>query len=187
MGAAFRAQAGADLAQAQAELAKLAEQIPALEDRASRTLVRAPMNGIVKTIPNKTIGGVVQPGSPMVEIVPVEDSLLVETRLRPADIAFVHLGQRAIVKISAYDFSIFGGIEGKIEHVSADSIVPQQGDPYYIAHVRTAANAIDYHGKRLSITPGMLASVDVVTGRRSILYYLAKPINRARDRAMTER
>jgi membrane fusion protein, adhesin transport system len=185
--ATFRSQAGADLAQAQGELAKLTEQIPALEDRASRTVVRAPMDGIVKVIPNKTVGGVVQPGSTMVEMVPVEDTLLVEARLRPADIAFVHVGQRAIVKVSAYDYSIFGGLEGRIEHVSADSIVPQQGEPYYIAHVRTTSNAIDYYGKKLGIAPGMLASVDVVTGRRTILYYLTKPINRARERALTER
>jgi membrane fusion protein, adhesin transport system len=185
--AAFRSQAGTDLAQAEGEYAKLAEQIPALEDRASRTLVRAPMDGVVKVIPNKTVGGVVQPGSPMIEMVPVEDTLLIETRLRPADIAFVHQGQHAVVKVSAYDYSIFGGLEGRIEHVSADSIVPQQGDPYYIAHVRTASNTIDYYGKKLSIAPGMLATVDVVTGRRSILHYLTKPINRARERALTER
>jgi adhesin transport system membrane fusion protein len=164
-GATFRAQAGTELAQAQAELGKLAEQIPVLEDRATRTLVRAPMRGIVKAIPNKTIGGVVQPGSPMVEMVPVEETLLVETRLRPADIAFVHVGQRAVVKVTAYDYSIFGGLEGNIEHVAADSVVPQQGDPYYIAHVRTASNTIDYYGKKLSISPGMLASVDVITGQ----------------------
>jgi len=111
----------------------------------------------------------------------------VETRLRPADIAFVRVGQRAVVKVSAYDYSIFGGLEGKVEHVSADSTVPQQGEPYYVAHVRTATNMIDYFGKQLSISPGMLASVDVVTGRRSVLYYLTKPINRARERALTER
>jgi adhesin transport system membrane fusion protein len=185
--ATFRAQAGAELAQAQGELAKVSEQMPALEDRATRTLVRAPMDGIVKTIANRTIGGVVQPGSPMIEIVPKEDTLLIETRLRPSDIAFVHVGQRAIVKVTAYDYSIFGGLEGKIEHVSADSVVPQQGEPYYIAHVRTGTNAIDYFGKKLSISPGMLASVDVITGNRSVLYYLAKPINRARERALTER
>jgi len=185
--ATFRSQAGVELAQAHAELGKLAEQIPALEDRATRTLVRAPMHGIVKSIPNKTIGGVVQPGSAMVEMVPVEETLLVETRLRPADIAFVHVGQRAVVKVSAYDYSIFGGLDGNIEHVAADSVVPQQGDPYYIAHVRTASNTIDYYGKKLSISPGMLASVDVITGKRSVLYYLAKPINRARERALSER
>ena len=185
--ASFRSQASNDLTQAQGELAKLSEQIPALEDRASRTLVRAPMRGVVKTIPNKTIGGVVQPGSPMVEMVPVEDTLVVETRLRPADIAFVHTGQRAIVKLSAYDYSIFGGLEGKIEYVAPDSVVPQQGEPYYIAHVRTNKNTIDYYGKHLSISPGMLATVDVITGERSVLHYLAKPINRARERALTER
>jgi adhesin transport system membrane fusion protein len=185
--AAFRSQAGTELAQAQGELSKIAEQIPALEDRATRTLVRAPLHGIVKTIPNKTVGGVIQPGSPMVEMVPVEDTLLIETRLKPSDIAFVHVGQRAIVKVTAYDYSVFGGLEGKIEYVSADSIVPQQGEPFYIAHVRTDRNAIDYFGKKLSISAGMLASVDIITGKRSILYYLTKPINRARERALTER
>jgi len=185
--ASFRSQAGSELAMAQAELAKLSEQMPALEDRAARTIVRASMDGVIKTIPNKTLGGVVQPGSPMVEMVPREDSLLVETRLRPSDIAFVNVGQRAVVKITAYDYSIFGGLEGRIEHVSADSIVPQQGEPYYVAHVRTASNAIEYYGKKLSISPGMLASVDVITGKRSVLHYLGKPINRARERALTER
>jgi membrane fusion protein, adhesin transport system len=185
--ASFRSQAGGELAIAQAELAKVSEQMPALEDRAARTIVRASMDGVIKTIPNKTLGGVVQPGSPMIEMVPREESLLVETRLRPADIAFVNVGQRAVVKITAYDYSIFGGLEGKIEHVSADSIVPQQGEPYYIAHVRTASNAIEYYGKKLSISPGMLASVDVITGKRSVLHYLGKPINRARERALTER
>jgi adhesin transport system membrane fusion protein len=185
--ASFRSQAGSELALAQGELAKLSEQMPALEDRAARTIVRASMDGVIKTIPNKTLGGVVQPGSPMVEMVPREDSLLVETRLRPADIAFVSVGQRAVVKITAYDYSIFGGLEGRIEHVSADSIVPQQGEPYYIAHVRTASNAIEYYGKKLSISPGMLATVDVITGKRSVLHYLGKPINRARERALTER
>lgn len=185
--ASFRAQAGSELALAQAELAKVSEQMPALEDRATRTVVRASMDGIVKTIPNKTIGGVVQPGSPMVEMVPVEDKLLVETRLRPTDIAFVRVGQRAIVKVSAYDYSIFGGLEGRIEHVSADSTVPEHGEPFYIAHVRTDSNTIDYYGKNLSISPGMLATVDVITGKRSVLHYLTKPINRARERALTER
>ena len=185
--ATFRAHAGGELAQAQGELAKLKEQMPALEDRATRTIVRAPMDGIVKTIPNRTIGGVVQPGSPMVEMVPVEDKLLVETRLKPADIAFVRVGQRAVVKVTAYDFSIFGGLEGTISHVSADSTVPEQGEPFYVAHVLTKSNAIDYFGKKLSISPGMLASVDVITGKRSVLHYLTKPINRARERALTER
>ena len=145
------------------------------------------MDGVVKTIPNRTIGGVVQPGSPMVEIVPREDTLLIEARLKPADIAFVHVGQRAVVKVSAYDYSIFGGLEGRIEHVSADSIVPQQGEPYFVAHIRTTSNAIEFQDRKLSISPGMLATVDVITGKRSVLHYLTKPINKARQRALTER
>jgi len=184
---AFRAQSGAELSQARAELAKLAESIPALEDRVSRATVRSPAKGIVKTIPNKTVGGVVQPGSPMAEIVPLEESLLVETRLRPNDIAFVKTGQRAVVKISSYDYSIYGGLDGRIEYVSADSIVPPQGEPYYIAHVRTGANAIEYGGRQLAVIPGMTASVDVLTGKRTVLYYLLKPVNRAREQALRER
>ena len=121
----FRSQAGAELSLARAELAKLAESMPALEDRVSRTAVRSPMKGFVKTIPNKTVGGVVQPGSPMAEIVPLEETLLIETRIRPADIAFIHSGQRALVKITSYDYSIYGGLEGKIE--SALTLIPRSG------------------------------------------------------------
>jgi len=183
----FRSQAGGELSQARVELSKVSENMPALEDRVARTTVRAPARGIVKTIPNKTVGGVVQPGSTMAEIVPLEDTLLVETRLRPADIAFVHPGQRAMVKISAYDFSIYGGLEGKIEYVSADSIQPQQGDPYYIAHVRTVSNAIAFQGREHKVIPGMTASVDVLTGKRSVLTYLLKPVNKVRERALRER
>lgn len=183
----FRSQAGAELSQARAELAKSSENMPALEDRVSRTTVRAPVRGIVKTIPNKTVGGVVQPGSTMAEIVPLEETLLVETRLRPSDIAFVQPEQRAVVKISAYDYSIYGGLEGKIEYVSADSIQPQQGDPYYVAHVRTGANTIAFQGRELKVIPGMTANVDVLTGSRSVLTYLLKPVNRVRERALRER
>ena len=131
--------------------------------------------------------GAVQPGSPMVEMVPREDTLLIEARVKPADIAFVHVGQRAVVKVTAYDYSIFGGLEGHIEHVSADSIVPQQGEPYFVAHIRTTSNAIEFQGRSLSISPGMLATADVITGKRSVLHYLTKPINKARQRALTER
>ena len=183
----FRSQAGAELSQARAELSKVAENMPALEDRVSRTTVRAPAKGIVKTIPNKTVGGVVQPGSTMAEIVPLEETLVIETRLRPADIAFVHPQQRAVVKITAYDYSIYGGLEGKIEYVSADSIQPQQGDPYYIAHVRTHSSAIVFQGRELKVIPGMTANVDVLTGKRSVLTYLLKPINKVRERALRER
>ncbi len=190
----FRAQSAAELSIARNELAKVAESVPALEDRVARTAVRSPLKGIVKTIANKTPGGVVQPGTPLAEVVPVEESLLVEARIRPQDIAFVSVGQKSVVKLAAYDYSIYGGLEGKVEYISADSMQPQAQqagaaapEPYYLAHVRTAKSAIEYSGRALPVIPGMTASVDVLTGERSILYYLLKPINKARDRALTER
>lgn len=186
----FRSQAGVELSQARAEYAKLAETLPALEDRVARALVRAPAKGTVKTIFNKTVGGVVQPGSPMAELVPLEDTLLVETRISPGDIAFVQAGQRALVKIASYDYSIYGGLDGNIEYVSADSIQPQQpqqGEPYYIAHVRTTAATLRFRDRDLPVIPGMTASVDVITNRHTVLHYLLKPVNRAMERALRER
>lgn len=188
----FRAQAAAELSSARAELAKAAESVPALEDRVARTAVRSPVKGLVKTISNKTTGGVIQPGTPLAEVVPVEETLLVEARIRPQDIAFVMVGQKAVVKLSSYDYSIYGGLEATVEHVGADSVQPQQQgtvppEPYYIAHVRTVKPAMEYAGRSLPVIPGMTASVDVLTGQRSILYYLLKPINKSRERALTER
>lgn len=190
--AQFRSQAAGELSLARNELAKVAETVPALEDRFTRTQVRSPAKGIVKTIANKTPGGVVQPGTPFAEIVPVDDTLLVEARLRPQDVAFIAVGQPAIVKLGAYDFSIYGGLDAKVELISADSTQPQpqqgQGtEPYYVVHVRTTKSAIEYQGKVLSVMPGMTASVDVLTGRRTVMHYLLKPLNKAREKALTER
>ena len=184
---AFRSQAAMELTQSKAELTKLAETIPALEDRLSRTTVRSPVKGLVKLLAVKTIGGVVQQGSTLVEVVTVEDTLLVEARIRPADIAFVAVGQPAVVKLTAYDFSIYGGLEGKIEHVSADTFVPEKSEPFYLAYVRTDKNTLDFKGKALPIIPGMTASVDVLTGRKTVLDYLLKPVNKVRERALRER
>ncbi len=184
---AFRSQAASELAEAKGKLAKLEETIPAFQDRVSRAEVRSPVKGLVKVIPNKTLGGVVQPGSPLAEIVPVEDNWLVEAKIKPIDIAFVSVGQLAVVKITAYDYSIYGGIEGRVVHVSGDSIQPQQGDPYFIAHVRTNVNGIEFQGKLLPAIPGMTATVDVLTGSKTVLHYLLKPINKAGQRALRER
>ena len=188
----FRSQAAGELSAARNELAKVAEAVPGLEDKMARTLVRSPVNGVVKTIANKTVGGVVQPGTPMAEVVAVEDSLLVEARIRPQDIAFVKAGQTATVKLAAYDYSIYGGVGGKLVYVSADSIQPQAqagqaSEPYYIAHVRTLKPGVEYRGKLLPVIPGMTGQVDVLTGRRSVLYYLLKPINKTLERSLTER
>lgn len=138
-----------------------------------------------KTIANKTPGGVVQPGTPLAEVVSLEDTLLVEARIRPQDIAFVSVGQKAIVKFATYDYSIYGGVEGRIVHLSTDSIQPQaqsgqSSEPYYISHVRTLKAGIEHRGKVLPVIPGM-------TGRRSVLYYLVKPINKTVERSLTER
>jgi membrane fusion protein, adhesin transport system len=184
---AFRSAAQAELAEAKSQLAKLDETLPALEDRVSRTEVRAPAKGIIKLILNKTPGGVVQPGSPLAELVPVEESLLIEAKIKPSDIAFVSVGHPAVVKLAAYDYSIYGGLEGRVEYVSGDSMQPQQGDPYFLIHVRTHANAIAFRGKTLAVIPGMTATADVLTGRKTILEYLLKPVNKARERALRER
>ena len=188
----FRSQAAGELSAARNELAKVAEAVPGLEDKMARTQVRSPVNGVVKTIANKTPGGVVQPGTPLAEIVAVEDSLLVEARIRPQDIAFVAVGQKATVKLATYDYSIYGGVEGKLVYVSADSIQPQAqpglaAEPYYVAHVRTLKPGIEYRGKLLPVIPGMSGQVDILTGRRSVLYYLLKPINKTLERSLTER
>ena len=190
--AQFRSQAAGELSIARNELAKVAETVPALEDRMSRTQVRSPVKGVVKTIANKTLGGVVQPGTPMAEVVAVEDTLLIEARVRPQDIAFVSVGQKASVKLAAYDYSIYGALDGKVEMVSADSMQPpqQQGqgaEPYYVIHARTMKSAVEHQGKALPVIPGMTAQVDVLTGKKSVLYYWLKPLNKARQKAMTER
>lgn len=188
----FRSQAAGELSAARNELAKVAEAVPGLKDKMARTLVRSPVNGVMKTIANKTPGGVVQPGTPMAEIVAVEDSLLIEARIRPQDIAFVSVGQKATVKLAAYDYSIYGGVEGKLVYVSADSIQPQaqpgqSPEPYYVAHVRTLRSGVEYGGRVLPVIPGMTGQVDILTGRRSVLYYLLKPINKTLERSLTER
>ena|SRR6266850_6383257 len=184
---AFRSQAAAELAEAKARLAKLAESLPALHDRVQRAEVRAPVRGVVKAIASRTVGGVVAPGAAIAELVPVDESLLAEVKVRPGDIAFVFVGQRALVKVVAYDFSIYGGLPGTVSHVSPDALQPPQGEAYFVAHVRTDSSSIAFRGRQLAIMPGMTVEADLLTGRKSVLDYLLKPVNRARERALRER
>jgi adhesin transport system membrane fusion protein len=184
---AFRNQAREELNAVASELAGLNESAVALEDRVKRTLVRAPVHGTVNRLLINTVGGVVQPGSDLVEIVPLEDTLLVEAQIRPADIAFLSPGQPAIVKISAYDFLIYGGLDAKLEHISADTIVDDQGESFYLIRVRTQDNSLGTQEEPLPIIPGMLAQVDILTGKKTILHYLLKPVLRARVEALRER
>lgn len=184
---AFRSEAMQQLANARLEAGVLAEQAKGGEDRVSRTTVRAPVSGIVKTVLVTTPGQVVQPGQSLIEIVPMNDTLLVEARIRPNDIAFLHPGQSALVKLSAYDYALYGGLEGQVEHIAADSVTDDKGETYYLINVRTAGRTLKHKGAELPVIPGMVADVDVRTGEKTVLGYLTKPLTRMRQSAMRER
>ena len=184
--AEFRAQALDELSRRRVELNSLQEMMAAGEDRVTRTDVRSPVRGTVKQVQLTTVGGVVQPGESIMEIVPLDDTLLVEAKIRPADIAFLHPGQTAMIKITAYDFAIFGGLEGTVEAISADTI-QDEDESFYRVKLRTTTNAITYRGERLPIIPGMTASVDILTGKKSVLAYILKPILRMKQNALRER
>lgn len=169
------------------DLASLNETLAAGGDRVTRTELRSPVRGTVKRIVVTTLGGVVKPGESIMEIVPLDDTLLVEAKVRPADVAFLRSGQKAMVKVSAYDFSIYGGLEGVLEQISADTIEDKRGDFFYLVKVRTNKTAIQHQDKSLPIIPGMMATVDILIGKKTVLDYLLKPILKARDRALRER
>ncbi|MGQ7815176.1 HlyD family type I secretion periplasmic adaptor subunit [Metapseudomonas furukawaii] len=183
----FRSEALGQLNEARTELKKANATGKALEDRVKRTLVTSPVRGIVKQLLVNTIGGVIQPGSDLVEIVPLDDTLLVEARIRPQDIAFLHPGQRAMVKFTAYDFTIYGGLEAELEQIGADTVTDEDGNSFYLIKLRTRKSHLGSDDKPLLIIPGMVASVDIMTGKKSILSYLLKPIIRARAEALRER
>ena len=187
----FRTDAQAQLNEAKAELAATAQNNTAALDRVTRTAVRSPMRGTVKRLKVTTVGGVIQPGMDLVEIVPLEDSLLVEAKVQPRDIAFLHPGQRAMVKLTAYDSTIYGALEATLEHISADAITQDDGRggerSYFLVRVRTRDRGYVKDGESLPIIPGMTATVDILTGRKSVLTYLMRPIERARERALRER
>jgi adhesin transport system membrane fusion protein len=165
------------------------ETLPALEDQMNRTSVRSPVDGTVQRVFVTTIGEAVGPGMEMLEIVPREDTLLVEAKVVPQDIAFLHPGQNADVKITAYDFSIYGSMTGKVEHISADAITDeQQKFSYYLIKVRTdSASLTSKNGKELPIIPGMEAQVDVLTGKKTVLEYIVNPIIKTVRGALRER
>nr|WP_222938402.1 HlyD family type I secretion periplasmic adaptor subunit [Pseudomonas chlororaphis] len=184
----FRSEALTQLNEARTELNKASATGKALEDRVSRTLVTSPVRGIVKQLMVNTIGGVIQPGSDMVEIVPLDDTLLVEAKIRPQDIAFLHPGQEAVVKFTAYDYTIYGGLKAKLEQIGADTITDEdKKTTYYVIKLRTDRSHLGTDEKPLLIIPGMVASVDIITGKKSVLSYLLKPIIRARAEALHER
>lgn len=191
--ATFRTQADEDLAKAQGDLAVLDENIRSAQDRVRRTELKSPVRGIINKINVTTIGGVVQPGVSLVEIVPLDDTLLVEGRIRPQDIAFIHPDQAAVVKITAYDSSVYGSLKGKVERISADTIIDEKGDKtdrgetYYRVMVRTEKNHLGTASQPLPIIPGMVGTVEIITGSKSVLSYIAKPIRVLHDEALRER
>ncbi|MEE2691324.1 MAG: HlyD family type I secretion periplasmic adaptor subunit [Pseudomonadota bacterium] len=184
----FSANVADELAKAKAEYVELSGGLPAIRDKVDRTEVRSPIDGVVNRVLVSTIGGVVQPGETIVEIVPSEDSLLVEARIKQADIGFLSIGQPAKVKVSAYDSAIYGSLDGKIESISADSIEDEKsGDRYYLIKVRTDKNAIKSKRGELQILPGMGAEVDILNGKRTVLAYLLNPVSKLSDNALRER
>ncbi|MDR2573160.1 MAG: HlyD family type I secretion periplasmic adaptor subunit [Desulfovibrio sp.] len=169
------------------ELNSLRETLSAGSDRVTRTELRTPVRGTVKQIYINTVGGVVKPGEPIMDIVPLDDTLLVESRVMPKDVAFLSPGQHVMVKISAYDFSIYGGLEGKLESISADTIEDKRGNYYYLVKVRTQKTSIVYHNEILPIIPGMMVTTDIMIGKKTVLDYLLKPILKAKQNALRER
>ncbi len=183
----MEAEINAEITKRRTELNSLKETLAAGGDRVTRTELRSPVRGTVKQIYINTVGGVVKPGEAIMEIVPLDDTLLVEARVRPADVAFLHPGQKAMVKVSAYDFSIYGGLEAELEQISADTIEDKRGDFYYLVKVRTRKNSIVYRKEHLPIIPGMVTTVDILTGKKTVLDYILKPILKARQNALRER
>jgi adhesin transport system membrane fusion protein len=181
----FRNDASKELSETMAKLNSLAEGSVALSDRVKQSSIRSPVKGTVKRLLVNTVGGVIQPGKDMIEIVPLEDALLLEARVLPRDIAFLRPGQPVIVKFTAYDFSIYGGLDGTLEHIGADTVMDEKGNAFYTVRVRT--NKPGFGDANLPIIPGMVAEVDILTGKKSVLAYLMKPVLRAKSVALTER
>ena len=170
------------------KLETLEKSIAGRKDTVERTVVRSPVSGTINKWHKTTLGGVIQPGEDIVDIVPDDGSLLVEAKIRPADIAFLRPGQPAVVKLTAYDFSLYGGLDGTLEHISTDTIydeVDQQH--YYQIKVRNDERTKGKNGEEFDIIPGMVAEVDVLTGRRTVMQYLTKPFHRMRFNALRER
>ncbi len=180
----FRNQMRNELGETMAQLNSLSEGSTALTDRVQHANVKSPVKGTVKRLLVTTVGGVLQPGKEIVEIVPTDDDLLLETRISPKDIAFLWPGQKATVRFTAYDFAIYGGLDAVVDQIAADTVTDDDGNAYYLVRVRTLKSSL---GKELPIIPGMVAEVDIMTGKKSVLAYLLKPVTRARSVAFTER
>jgi len=183
----FRREAREQLNEISLELSRLSETSEALADRVKRTLVKSPVTGTVKRLLVNTIGGVIQPGMDIAEVVPSEETLLIEAKVRPSDIAYLHPEQKAKIKFTAYDFSVMGGLDGKVVHISPDTITDDQNESFYLVRIETSRVFTGPNGTELPIIPGMTVSVDILTGDKTILDYLLKPILKTKQLALRER
>jgi adhesin transport system membrane fusion protein len=184
----FKQQALDERSQVKAKIAVNEQSLRGAEGKLSRTEIRSPVDGVVNDVQVTTIGSYVQPGQKIMEVVPLGDKLLVETRVKPGDIAFIKVGDRALVKVTAYDFSIYGGLDGKVVQVSADSIYDdKEKEAYFTVIVETDKSYLMAAGHPLPITPGMMTNTQIITGRKSVLTYLLKPVLKARSDALRER
>ena len=180
----FRSKVRTELTDTSAKLSALSESSVGLNDKVKQATLRSPVNGKVSRVFFNTVGGVIQPGKEVMEIVPTDDALVIETKIEIKDIAFLRPQQPAVIKLTAYDYTIYGTLDGVLEGISPDSIVDEKGHAYYLVRIRTIKSSL---GKGLPIIPGMVAQVDILTGKKTILSYLLKPVLKARASAFTER
>lgn len=184
----FRSAALTDLALVTSELAALQPALPALRDRVSRAQIRAPVRGIVNRIHRTTIGGLARGGEELIELVPLDDRLLVEAYVKPGDIAFLHAGQPVRIKITAYDFARYGGLDGEIVRIGADTITRSERseEEVFVVEIQTSDTLLDSGGAAVEIIPGMTAEVDILSGKKTVLDYLIQPVLKVRDQALRE-
>ena len=180
----FKSKVRTELNDVTARLNSLSEVSVSLKDKVTQSTLRSPVNGKVSRLFFNTVGGVIQPGKEVLEVVPTDDALILETKIQIKDIAFIRLMQPAVVKLTAYDYTIYGTLDAVVEDISADSIVDEKGNAYYLVRVRTLQPSL---GKGLPIIPGMVAQVDILTGKKTVLSYLLKPVLKAKSYAFSER
>jgi len=183
----FQNQAKEELNEVTAEVMRVKESFHALDDQVERTTIKSPIKGVVQKLFVHTVGGVIKPGEDIVEIVPTDEMLWIEVKIKPSDIAFVYPGQESIVKFSAYDFAIYGSLEGEVVHISADTQKDKKENAYYTIHIKTKKNHLGSDEKPLKIIPGMTVNIDILTGKKSVMDYILKPILKAKQYTFTER
>lgn len=184
---AFVNKAKTELNQVAAEIARISETQTSLEDRVKRTDVRSPVHGTVSRLMVNTVSGVIKPGEDIAEVVPLDDALIAEVKVKPKDVAFLRIGLKAMVKLTAYDFSIYGGLEGKVVNIGADTVTNKKGESYYLVRIETEKNHLGTKEHPLPIRTGMVVSADILTGKKTVLDYLLKPILKAKQNALSER